>query len=93
MNANKKRKANLNDGCNPELGSGAKFDGFLEIPIIEAPNKIIIPSGFTPFSKRELAVGKDEAIVVDYKTNRSSSKEYYANLYKTQLNLYKLACS
>ena len=62
MNANKKRKANLNDGCNPELVSGAKFDGFLEIPIIEAPNKIIIPSGFTPFSKRELAVGKDEAI-------------------------------
>ena len=38
-------------------------------------------------------VGKDEAIVVDYKTNRSSSKEYYANLYKTQLNLYKLALS
>ena len=29
-----KRKANLDDGCNPELVAGAVFDGELEIPVI-----------------------------------------------------------
>ena len=28
-----KRKANLDDGCNPELVAGAVFDGELEIPV------------------------------------------------------------
>ncbi|MBR4765162.1 MAG: DUF4417 domain-containing protein [Clostridia bacterium] len=57
-----KRKANLNDGCNPELVAGAKFDGLLNIPVIEAPDEIIIPKGITPFSLRERAVGKEEAV-------------------------------
>ena len=48
-----KRKANLDDGCNPELVAGAVFDGELEIPVIHAPAEIVIPSGITPFSKRE----------------------------------------
>jgi len=58
----KKRKANLDDGCNPELVLGAQFDGLLEIPIIHAPKNISIPDGITPFTRRELAVGTNEAI-------------------------------
>lgn len=57
-----KRKANLDDGCNPELVAGAVFDGELEIPVIHAPAEIVIPSGITPFSKREKAIGTDEAV-------------------------------
>ena len=57
-----KRNANLNDGCNPELVAGAKFDGILEIPVIEAPRRIIIPDGITPFTMRERAVDKNEAV-------------------------------
>ena len=57
-----KRKANLNDGCNPELVHGAKFDGLLEIPVISPPAFISIPAGFTPFTKRKKALGTDEAI-------------------------------
>lgn len=58
----KKRKANLDDGCNPELVFGANFDGILEIPIIHAPKKISIPDGITPFSRRKTAIGTNEAI-------------------------------
>lgn len=57
-----KRKANLDDGCNPELVAGAMFDGDLEIPIIQAPREIIIPGSITPFTKRENAIGTDSAI-------------------------------
>lgn len=58
----KKRKASLDDGCNPELVLGAEFDGILEIPIIHAPKFTSLPSGITPFTKRNLAVGTGEAI-------------------------------
>lgn len=57
-----KRKANLDDGCNAELVEGATFDGILELPMISAPTRIEIPSGFTPFTKREKAVGTNDAI-------------------------------
>ena len=59
---NTKRKANLDDGCNPELVQGAKFDGLLEIPMVSAPSSITIPTGFTPFTRREKALGTDDAI-------------------------------
>ena len=58
----KKRKANLDDGCSPELVIGAEFDGILEIPKIYAPDSIDIPTGFTPFTKREKALNSDEAV-------------------------------
>lgn len=64
----RKRKANLDDGCNPELVNGAEFDGVLEIPVIKAPKEIVIPSGFTPFTKREKAVDTNEAICFLRKT-------------------------
>ena len=46
-----KRKANLDDGCNPELVVGAEFDGVFEIPFVEPPSSILIPTGMTPYSK------------------------------------------
>ena len=58
----KKRKANLDDGCNPELIVGAQFDGIIEVPFIKAPSNIVIPSGITPFSKRSLISSPKEAI-------------------------------
>ncbi len=59
---NKKRKAIIDDGCNPELVAGAKFDGALEIPIIEAPDHIILPSSITPFSEMDKMCKEDDAI-------------------------------
>ena len=57
-----KRKANLDDGCNPELLRGAELTDGLEFPIIKPPANLIVPSGLTPFTKREKALGKDEGI-------------------------------
>lgn len=58
----KSTKATIDDGCNPELVTGADFDLPLGIPVIHAPKEILIPSGITPFSYRKRAVGSDEAI-------------------------------
>jgi hypothetical protein len=49
---NKKRKAIIDDGMNPELVRGARFDGIFEIPVIEAPKHIEIPENITPFGAR-----------------------------------------
>lgn len=57
-----KRKANLDDGCNPELVINAKWDGILELPTIKAPNPNFIPSGITPYSQIHRAPSKNEAI-------------------------------
>lgn len=56
MTAKKKSRkvegaAKITDGCNPELVEGARFDGVLEIPVIERPEKLMVPSGMVPFSK------------------------------------------
>jgi len=49
-----KSKDNLVDeGFRVSLVETAFFDGDLEIPCIEAPEKIIIPTGMVPFSIRE----------------------------------------
>lgn len=58
----KSTKATIDDGCSPELVAGADFDLPLGIPIIHAPKVILIPSGITPFSKRNCAAGTEEAI-------------------------------
>lgn len=58
----KKRKAIIDDGCNPELVAGARFDGILEIPIIEKPDRIIIPKSIVPFSERYKIDDYDVAI-------------------------------
>jgi len=58
----KKRKAILDDGCNPELVAGAKFDGVFEIPIIERPSQLIVPKDIIPFSEREKVADYDVAL-------------------------------
>ena len=58
----KKHKAIIDDGCNPELVVGAKFDGIFEIPIIEKPKSIIIPEVIVPFSERNKAIDLNAAI-------------------------------
>ncbi len=58
----KKRKAIIDDGMNPELVHGAKFDGYLGIPLIQKPEKFIIPSDIVPFTKRNRIKRNDVAI-------------------------------
>lgn len=57
-----KRKAIIDDGMNPELVSGADFDGYLGIPIIRRPDKFIIPSDIVPFTNRNRIEGKNIAV-------------------------------
>ena len=47
-----RKKATIDDGMNPELVKGARFDGFLEIPFIENDLSIAIPKRLIPFSQR-----------------------------------------
>ena len=42
----------ITDGCSPELVEGARFDGMLEIPVIERPDIMEVPSNMVPFSRR-----------------------------------------
>ena len=58
----KNRKAIIDDGCNPELVAGARFDGIFEIPIIEKPKHIMIPKAIVPFSERNRAADFNVAI-------------------------------
>ena len=39
----KNRKAVIDDGMNPELVSGADFDGYYGIPVIKKPKKSLSP--------------------------------------------------
>ena len=43
----------IDDGFRAELVETAFFDGIMEIPVIERPDKIIIPDGLVPFSQRK----------------------------------------
>lgn len=58
----KKRKAIIDDGMNPELVSGADFDGYFGIPIIRRPEKFIIPKNIIPFTKRNRIDGDNIAV-------------------------------
>lgn len=57
-----KRKAIIDDGMNPELVAGAKFDGLFEIPMIEKPDRLIIPTAIVPFSERDKADNFEAAL-------------------------------
>ena len=54
------------DGFNSKLIETAFFEGFLEIPILEAPNEIRIPSVAIPFSKRKAITNPSEEMLVFY---------------------------
>ncbi len=55
-------KANLDDGCNPELVAGADFDGYFGIPVIKKPKTIIIPKRIVPFTKLSKANSFEDAV-------------------------------
>ena len=57
-----KRKAIIDDGMNPELVKNADFDGYLGIPIIKKPEKIIIPKRIIPFNYINRATSTLDAI-------------------------------
>lgn len=81
----KKRKAIIDDGCNPELVRGATFDGILEIPTIKRPKQILLPSGITPFSALSRQTDFSEAIGfnemdVNFADILSNPETYYAQL-------------
>ena len=57
-----KRKAIMDDGCNPGLVSGAKFEGIFDIPVIEKPERIDIPSAIVPFSERHKVTDYNTAV-------------------------------
>ncbi len=84
-----RRKANLDDGCNPELVTGADFDGYFGIPIIHAPERIIIPSGITPFTKRNLIKSNSEAIGFYESDDKFAdfliNPDYYLHNFKTDI--------
>lgn len=54
------------DGFNSKLIETAFFAGFLEIPILDAPKEIIIPSVAVPFSKRTAITNPAEEMLVFY---------------------------
>lgn len=56
-------KNTFDEGFNLELVENAFFDGELEIPIIEPPKDIIIPSCMIPYSKRNRSKDYSECIV------------------------------
>lgn len=57
-----KLKAAIDDGFQPELVKNARFEGIFEIPVIDKPKSIFIPSGITPFSRRNEAPTEKEVI-------------------------------
>lgn len=54
------------DGFNSKLIETAHFAGALEIPILEAPKEIIVPSVAVPFSKRNAIKNPEEEMLVFY---------------------------
>ena len=54
------------DGFNSKLIETAFFEGILEIPILEAPKEIVLPSVAVPFSKRDKISNPSEEMLVFY---------------------------
>ncbi len=54
------------DGFNSKLIETARFTTLLEIPILEAPTEIIIPTVAVPFSKRRVLTGIPTEMLIFY---------------------------
>ena len=61
-----KNRLIINDGFNPELAEGARFEGRFEIPVIETITGIKIPKYLVPFSERSKVAKPTEALIVFY---------------------------
>lgn len=69
--ATDERYAHLDDGCDAWLVDGARFDGVLGIPVIEAPERISVPSAMVPFSKRAKVSSPAHYAVCEYEPDRA----------------------
>lgn len=54
------------DGFNSKLIETAFFNGFLEMPVLEAPKETVIPTIAVPFSKRNEITSPSEEMLVFY---------------------------
>lgn len=61
-----KNRIIINDGFNPELAEGARFESKYEIPIINAVEEIRIPKYLVPFSERNKTNNPADAFVMFY---------------------------
>jgi hypothetical protein len=61
-----KRRLIINDGFNPELAEGAKFEGIFQFPIIKPTKEIILPKYLVPFSERNKITNPEKTFVVFY---------------------------
>ncbi|MBQ9875387.1 MAG: DUF4417 domain-containing protein [Thermoguttaceae bacterium] len=61
-----KRKAIIDDGCNPELVAGARFQGVFEIPMIQNLYCKFVPKQIVPFSERENVENPKEVAIGFY---------------------------
>ena len=58
-----KNKIRINDGFDPVLLQGARFEPMMEMPIIEKPRHYIIPSIMVPFSERCKSTNENAALM------------------------------
>ena len=58
----KNSKILMDDGFRPELLEGVRFDGLLEIPLIQKPEQFFIPDKMVPFSKINREFSKKNAV-------------------------------
>ncbi len=61
----KSRKILADDGFNPELVLGARFEGVLKFPCIEAHRDIVVPDSLVPFSQIK-KYNNNKAFVAEY---------------------------
>lgn len=83
MAKNKKKLAD--EGFRVSLIETAFFDGDLEIPCIEEPTEIVIPSGMIPFSIRERGVENNDFVCfyemdIDFREIITDTEEYIEDL-------------
>ena len=78
------------DGFNSKLIEKAFFEGVMEIPILEAPKEIIIPTVAVPFSKRKY-ISADTEMLVFYEQD-PVFREYVSvpQKFKDELNNVKI---
>lgn len=62
----KRKRIIINDGFNPELAEGTKFEGLFQFPVIEPLGEVAFPKYLVPFSERNKIIHPVEAFVVFY---------------------------
>ena len=66
MSQIKRKRLIINDGFNPELAEGAKFEGIFQFLIIEPIKEIVYPKYLVPFSERNKITNPKEVFVMFY---------------------------